>query len=55
MKVFVVLEEHRGSRSGLVAGVFLSYVEAMDFINGPEGANCYLSNDKGEVVKGTDE
>lgn len=47
--VWVVLEEDRGCGVS-VAGVFHSLQSALDFLNGPNGSNCYLDSDSGSEV-----
>jgi hypothetical protein len=50
LRVFVVLEEDRGLGPS-VAGVFASLEAAEAYLAGPEGSNCYLYSDQGEVVQ----
>lgn len=50
LRVFVVLEEDRGCGPS-VAGVFASLEAALAYLAGPEGSNCYLYSDLGEVVR----
>ena len=50
MRVFVVLEEDRGCGPS-VAGVFSSLEAAEAYLAGPEGSNCYLYSEQGEVVR----
>ena len=49
MKVYVVLELDRGCGAS-VAGVFLSLESAQEFLEGPDGSNCYLTSTNGEEV-----
>ena len=49
MKVYVVLELDRGCGAS-VAGVFLSLKSAQEFLEGPDGSNCYLTSTLGEEV-----
>ena len=50
MKVYVVLEEDRGCGAS-VAGVFASLAAAEAYLAGPDGSNCYLDSDAGELVQ----
>ena len=50
LRVFVVLEEDRGLGPS-VAGVFASLEAAEAYLAGPEGSNCYLYSEQGEVVQ----
>ena len=50
LRVFVVLEEDRGCGPA-VAGGFASLEAALAYLSGPEGSNCYLYSDLGEVVR----
>jgi len=50
LRVFVVLEEDRGLGPS-VAGVFASLEAAEAYLSGPQGSNCYLYSDLGEVVQ----
>ncbi len=50
LRVFVVLEEDRGLGPS-VAGVFASLEAAEAYLSGPQGSNCYLYSDIGEVVQ----
>lgn len=50
LRVFVVLEEDRGLGPS-VAGVFASLEAAQSYLSGPQGSNCYLYSDIGEVVQ----
>lgn len=51
MRVYIVLEEDRGCGVS-VAGVFASLEAAQEYLTGPNGSNCYLASDSGEVVQG---
>ena len=50
LRVFVVLEEDRGCGPS-VAGVFASLEAAQSCLSGPEGSNCYLYSEQGEVIQ----
>ncbi len=50
LRVFVVLEEDRGLGPS-VAGVFASLEAAQSYLSGPEGSNCYLYSEQGEVIQ----
>ena len=50
LRVFVVLEEDRGLGPS-VAGVFSSLEAAQSYLSGPEGSNCYLYSEQGEVIQ----
>jgi len=49
VRVYVVLEEDRGCGVS-VAGVFSSVGAAQKYLNGPDGSNCYLYSEEGEVL-----
>ena len=49
MRVYVVLEEDRGCGPS-VAGVFASLDAAQEYLDGPDGSNCYLYSEEGEEV-----
>lgn len=50
MKVYIVMEEDRGLGPTIV-GVFASLDDAKAYLAGPEGSNCYLYSDDGELVQ----
>jgi hypothetical protein len=50
MPVFIVLEEDRGCGPA-VAAVFASLEAAQAYVQGPQGSNCYVYSDQGEVVQ----
>lgn len=50
MRVYVVLEEDRGCGPS-VAGVFASFDAAQEYLDSPDGSNCYLYSEEGEEVQ----
>ena len=50
MKVYIVLNSGNHDYGASVAGVFATLEMALDYLDGPDGENCYLDDAGGRVV-----